>query len=149
MAEGADRRDSLQQFGVVAPGDEGEAVDPARSGQRRQLDDLLDERGREVVDDVPAEILHHVGDTGTPGTGQSGDHDDVSHLRQGYFGRSVDDLNYALARDRSTTDCDIDWLGHATALIDLGGIRFLTDPALTARLAHLRRHHAVDLDGHR
>jgi L-ascorbate metabolism protein UlaG (beta-lactamase superfamily) len=38
----------------------------------------------------------------------------------------------------------IDWLGHATALVELGGLRFLTDPALTTRLAHLRRHHAVD-----
>ena len=28
----------------------------------------------------------------------------------------------------------------------IGGVRFLTDPALTPRLAHLRRHHAVDLD---
>jgi L-ascorbate metabolism protein UlaG (beta-lactamase superfamily) len=37
----------------------------------------------------------------------------------------------------------IDWLGHATALVELAGQRFLTDPALTTRLAHLRRHHAV------
>jgi L-ascorbate metabolism protein UlaG (beta-lactamase superfamily) len=41
---------------------------------------------------------------------------------------------------------EICWLGHASALVELGGVRFLTDPALTARLAHLRRHHAVDLD---
>jgi L-ascorbate metabolism protein UlaG (beta-lactamase superfamily) len=40
---------------------------------------------------------------------------------------------------------EIRWLGHASALVELGGIRFLTDPALTTRLAHLRRHHAVDL----
>lgn len=44
---------------------------------------------------------------------------------------------------------DIRWLGHATALIDLDGIRFLTDPALTPRLAHLRRHHLVDPAAHR
>lgn len=29
-------------------------------------------------------------------------------------------------------------------MIDLGGVRVLTDPALTRRLAHLRRHHDVD-----
>lgn len=39
----------------------------------------------------------------------------------------------------------ITWHGHATALIELDGIRFLTDPALTPRLAHLRRHRPVDL----
>jgi L-ascorbate metabolism protein UlaG (beta-lactamase superfamily) len=39
----------------------------------------------------------------------------------------------------------IGWLGHASAIVELGGVRFLTDPALTRRLAHLRRHHAVDL----
>ena len=37
------------------------------------------------------------------------------------------------------------WLGHASVLIELSGMRILTDPALTARLAHLRRHHLVDV----
>jgi L-ascorbate metabolism protein UlaG (beta-lactamase superfamily) len=41
---------------------------------------------------------------------------------------------------------DVTWVGHATALIELDGVRVLTDPALTRRLAHLRRHHPVDLD---
>ena len=41
---------------------------------------------------------------------------------------------------------EIRWLGHASALVEFEGIRFLTDPALTARLAHLRRHHTVDLE---
>jgi L-ascorbate metabolism protein UlaG (beta-lactamase superfamily) len=36
------------------------------------------------------------------------------------------------------------WLGHASVEIDLAGVRVLTDPALTPRLAHLRRHHRVD-----
>jgi L-ascorbate metabolism protein UlaG (beta-lactamase superfamily) len=36
------------------------------------------------------------------------------------------------------------WLGHASVLIELAGVRVLTDPALTPRLAHLRRHHAID-----
>jgi L-ascorbate metabolism protein UlaG (beta-lactamase superfamily) len=36
------------------------------------------------------------------------------------------------------------WLGHACVEILIGGARVLTDPALTARLGHLRRHHAVD-----
>jgi L-ascorbate metabolism protein UlaG (beta-lactamase superfamily) len=40
----------------------------------------------------------------------------------------------------------VSWLGHATVVIDIAGVRFVTDPALTPRLAHLRRHHLVDLD---
>jgi L-ascorbate metabolism protein UlaG (beta-lactamase superfamily) len=40
----------------------------------------------------------------------------------------------------------VTWLGHATVVIDIGSLRFVTDPALTPRLAHLRRHHVVDLD---
>jgi L-ascorbate metabolism protein UlaG (beta-lactamase superfamily) len=34
----------------------------------------------------------------------------------------------------------ITWLGHATVLIELGGVRLLTDPLLRDRLGHLRRH---------
>jgi L-ascorbate metabolism protein UlaG (beta-lactamase superfamily) len=34
----------------------------------------------------------------------------------------------------------ITWLGHATAIIDLDGIRVVTDPVLRRRVAHLRRH---------
>lgn len=33
----------------------------------------------------------------------------------------------------------ITWVGHATVLIEIGGIRVITDPALTPSLAHLRR----------
>jgi L-ascorbate metabolism protein UlaG (beta-lactamase superfamily) len=33
----------------------------------------------------------------------------------------------------------VTWLGHATALIELGGARLLTDPVLRKRLFHLRR----------
>jgi L-ascorbate metabolism protein UlaG (beta-lactamase superfamily) len=40
----------------------------------------------------------------------------------------------------------VSWLGHATVVVDIAGVRFVTDPALTPRLAHLRRHHLVDLD---
>lgn len=32
------------------------------------------------------------------------------------------------------------WLGHATVLVELGGVRLLTDPVLRGRVAHLRRH---------
>ena len=39
----------------------------------------------------------------------------------------------------------ITWLGHASALIDLAGVTVLTDPALTDRVAHLRRHHHVEI----
>lgn len=32
------------------------------------------------------------------------------------------------------------WLGHSTVLVELGGERLLTDPALRGRVFHLRRH---------
>ena len=35
---------------------------------------------------------------------------------------------------------NLTWIGHATVLIDLGGVRLLTDPLLRPRLGHLRRH---------
>src|SRR5690606_7427088 len=38
----------------------------------------------------------------------------------------------------------ITWLGHATCVIEVGGVTVVTDPALTPRLAHLRRHHRPD-----
>jgi L-ascorbate metabolism protein UlaG (beta-lactamase superfamily) len=38
----------------------------------------------------------------------------------------------------------VTWLGHASALIEIDGVRVMTDPAITPRLAHLRRHHPVD-----
>jgi L-ascorbate metabolism protein UlaG (beta-lactamase superfamily) len=34
----------------------------------------------------------------------------------------------------------VTWIGHATVLIELGGVRLLTDPVLRPWLAHLRRH---------
>jgi L-ascorbate metabolism protein UlaG (beta-lactamase superfamily) len=34
----------------------------------------------------------------------------------------------------------ITWMGHATVLVELGGVRLLTDPVLRGRVAHLRRH---------
>lgn len=36
-------------------------------------------------------------------------------------------------------DIGITWWGHATATIEIAGLRVLTDPVLTPRLAHLRR----------
>ena len=71
MAAGASG-DHVVEHGaaVVAAGDEGQAVDAA-ARHRRQLDDLLDERGRQVVDDVPAEVLEHVGGAGPSGTGHA------------------------------------------------------------------------------
>lgn len=47
-------------------------------------------------------------------------------------------LEYAVTNDALT------WLGHATTRIDFDNTSILTDPALTTRLAHLRRHHHVD-----
>jgi L-ascorbate metabolism protein UlaG (beta-lactamase superfamily) len=32
------------------------------------------------------------------------------------------------------------WLGHATVLVELAGVRLLTDPVLRPRVLHLRRH---------
>ena len=34
----------------------------------------------------------------------------------------------------------VTWIGHGTALVDLDGVRLLTDPLLRDRVAHLRRH---------
>lgn len=34
----------------------------------------------------------------------------------------------------------ITWLGHSTVLVELDGVRLLTDPVLRARVAHLRRY---------
>ena len=36
----------------------------------------------------------------------------------------------------------VTWLGHSTVLIELGGVRLLTDPVLRSRIFHLRRHGA-------
>jgi L-ascorbate metabolism protein UlaG (beta-lactamase superfamily) len=36
------------------------------------------------------------------------------------------------------------WLGHSTVLVDLDGVRLLTDPVLRNRVAHLRRRGRVD-----
>ncbi len=33
----------------------------------------------------------------------------------------------------------VTWVGHATVLVELGGVRLLTDPVLRDRVAHLRR----------
>jgi L-ascorbate metabolism protein UlaG (beta-lactamase superfamily) len=42
----------------------------------------------------------------------------------------------------------VTWLGHSTALVDIGGVRVLTDPVLTSAVAHLRRHHVVPTPEH-
>jgi L-ascorbate metabolism protein UlaG (beta-lactamase superfamily) len=34
----------------------------------------------------------------------------------------------------------VTWVGHATVLVEMDGVRVLTDPVVRARLAHLRRH---------
>jgi L-ascorbate metabolism protein UlaG (beta-lactamase superfamily) len=40
----------------------------------------------------------------------------------------------------------ITWVGHATVVVELGDVRLLTDPVLTGRVAHLRRHADVTPD---
>jgi L-ascorbate metabolism protein UlaG (beta-lactamase superfamily) len=39
------------------------------------------------------------------------------------------------------------WLGHATVLVELDGVRLLTDPLLRPRVLHLRRAAALDTSG--
>jgi L-ascorbate metabolism protein UlaG (beta-lactamase superfamily) len=41
----------------------------------------------------------------------------------------------------------VTWIGHATALLELGGARLLTDPVLRDRVMHLRRHAASPAAG--
>jgi L-ascorbate metabolism protein UlaG (beta-lactamase superfamily) len=38
----------------------------------------------------------------------------------------------------------VTWLGHATTRIEFSGFTVLTDPALTNRLVHLRRHYPIN-----
>jgi len=38
----------------------------------------------------------------------------------------------------------VTWLGHSTTVLDVDGVRFLTDPILRRRVAHLRRERAVE-----
>lgn len=42
-----------------------------------------------------------------------------------------------------TARTQVTWVGHASTLIDTGSARFLTDPLLTRRVAHLRRRRAL------
>ena len=35
---------------------------------------------------------------------------------------------------------EVTWVGHGTVLVDLDGVRVLTDPLLRDRVVHLRRH---------
>jgi L-ascorbate metabolism protein UlaG (beta-lactamase superfamily) len=41
---------------------------------------------------------------------------------------------------------ELTWIGHSTVLVELDGVRILTDPLLRNRVAHLRRLQPVDLD---
>jgi L-ascorbate metabolism protein UlaG (beta-lactamase superfamily) len=41
----------------------------------------------------------------------------------------------------------VSWLGHATVLVDLDGVRLLTDPVLRTRVMHLRRAWPADAAG--
>ena len=81
MVGGTQRSHVVEHLGVIAPGDEGQPVDTA-AGLRRQLDDLLDERRREVVDDVPTEVLEHVRRSRPPSPRHAGDQDDIGHRRR-------------------------------------------------------------------
>ena len=41
-------------------------------------------------------------------------------------------------------DATVNYIGHATVLLDLAGVKLLTDPLLRNRVAHLRRAAKVD-----
>jgi len=47
----------------------------------------------------------------------------------------------------TTTDIGLRYLGHATVLLDLPGLRLMTDPFLRDRLGPLRRHGPVPMPG--
>jgi L-ascorbate metabolism protein UlaG (beta-lactamase superfamily) len=44
-----------------------------------------------------------------------------------------------------TSPGSVTWVGHATAVVDVGGFRVLTDPLLRKRVVHLRRRAAAPL----
>ena len=46
--------------------------------------------------------------------------------------------------ERDSRRASIGYIGHATVLVDLGGVKLLTDPLLRNRVAHLRRAAKVD-----
>ncbi len=39
----------------------------------------------------------------------------------------------------AATPGSVTWVGHATAVVESGGVRVMTDPLLRRRVAHLRR----------
>ena len=41
------------------------------------------------------------------------------------------------------SDARLTWLGHSTVLVELDGVRLLTDPVLSRRVTYLRRHAAA------
>lgn len=45
------------------------------------------------------------------------------------------------------TGSTVRWLGHSTVVVDLDGRRFVTDPVLRRRVAHLRRDEAIGPPG--
>ena len=59
---------------------ERETLDVA-PGTSDEFDDRVDQLGRQVVDDVPAEIFEHTRRTGAASAGHAGDEQDVGHER--------------------------------------------------------------------
>lgn len=48
---------------------------------------------------------------------------------------------------RPVESCTLTWIGHASVLIEVGGLRILTDPLLTPRVGHLRRRAPLSAPG--
>lgn len=53
------------------------------------------------------------------------------------------DIDAVETVDAMTSPGSLTWVGHATAAIDIGGFRVLTDPLLRRRVVHLRRRTAA------
>jgi L-ascorbate metabolism protein UlaG (beta-lactamase superfamily) len=47
----------------------------------------------------------------------------------------------------SRAACSVRWLGHSTVLLEVDGVRLLTDPLLRSRVLHLRRAAPLILEG--
>ncbi len=93
-------RDFGHELQMLTSGNESQPLN-SRSGSTCQLDDRVDERCRQIVHDVPAEILENGSSSGTTRTGQAGDDQDVCHGL-----RLLSGSRHSSARSRGLRDRD-------------------------------------------